>query len=278
MQLDWRVKSAAFRALNVMPPSVLTAAQRFVTKRVNASFSEVSPHWAYHEEALKRFDCQRVIEFGAGYCLAQNLYLSRLGIRQTVVDLYPMLNLALVNEAIRNLHKMGLLKRADPVVLSRKLKGRFGIDYRAPVDISATDFPDNSFDACISSSTLEHIPADRLPAIFRELKRIIRPGGIISARTDYSDHYSHTDKRISEVNHLQYGDRLWQWHSPGNHYQNRLRHGHFRRIAEEAGLGLVEDEPRTPMKGWPHPVREDLLAHDGYDLYNRGSFIWRVPG
>lgn len=43
------------------------------------------------------------------------------------------------------------------------------------VDITKTDFPDNSFDAIICSHVLEHIPAD--VTAMRELKRILRKGG-----------------------------------------------------------------------------------------------------
>lgn len=276
MQLDWRLKSAAFRILQMLPSGTLYFVQKRFA-REGAEVDEISPHWVYHREALQRFGSKRVIEFGAGKTLEQNLFLSTLGIQQVVVDLYPMANLGLINGAIRGLHRMGLLPSAEPVSSFEDLKRLYRIDYQAPVDVSATDFPDDSFDACISSSTLEHIPAKVIPAIFRELKRIIRSGGIVSARTDYSDHYAHTDKKISEVNHLQYGDLRWWWHSPPNHYQNRLRHGHFRKLAEEAGLEIVDDDPRTPLVDWPHPVRQDLLAHDGFDLYNRGSFIWKVP-
>jgi SAM-dependent methyltransferase len=276
MQIDWRIKSLAFRALHVMPESILYFLQKHVTKRQFDGSHEISPHWVYHEEALKRFGSKEVIEFGAGKSLAQNLYLSRLGIKQTVVDLNRMMSFNVVNASIRALNDMGILDKAPTIHLEKDLQRHFGITYKAPVDIGHSDFADNSFDANISSSTLEHIPTPAIPGIFSELKRIIRPGGIISARTDYSDHYAHTDRKISEVSHLRFSDARWWLHNPPNHYQNRLRHGHFRKMAEEAGLELVDDDPRTPMPEWPHPVRQDLLAGDGFDLYNRGSFIWRV--
>lgn len=275
MQIDWRLKSLAFRALQLMPEGALYFIHKHVTKR-QFSGEGISEHWLYHEEALKRFGSKDVIEFGAGKSLGQNLYLSRLGIRQTVVDLNRMMTFDVVNGAIRTLNDLGVLDKAPTISGEKDLTRHFGITYKAPVDIGNSGFASNSFDACISSSTLEHIPAKAIPGIFSELKRIIRPGGIISARNDYSDHYAHSDRNISEVSHLRFSDARWWVHNPANHYQNRLRHGHFRQMAEAAGLELIDDEPRTPMAEWPHPVRQDLLVGDGFDLYNRGSFIWRV--
>lgn len=277
MQLDWRVKSLAFRVLNVMPSELLYFVQRNLTKRGNTSAMFIDEHWLYHRRALEHAAARRVLEFGAGKTLAQNLFLSTLGIEQIVVDLNSMVHLSLINSAIRGLGRLGALPEPREVASLDELAQIYQITYMAPVDVSRTDFPDASFDACISTSTLEHIPAKDIPAIFQELKRIVRPGGIISARTDYSDHYAHTDHNISEVSHLRFSDLRWWLHNPSNHYQNRLRHGHFRKMAADVGFELVNDDPRTPMPEWPHPVRQDLLAHDGFDLYNRGSFVWRIP-
>ena len=66
------------------------------------------------------------------------------------------------------------------------------------------------FDACISSSTLEHLPTHVLNNTFKILKKIIKKNGIISAVIDYSDHYSHTDDTIGHLNFLQFSDSEWR--------------------------------------------------------------------
>lgn len=277
MQIPWRLKSAGFRVLNHLPGDWLYAAQR-LTGRAASEPTVISEHWEYHRKALAEHGGKRVLEFGAGKHLGQNLYLSTLGIEQTVVDLYPMIHFPAVNGYIRGLHRMGVLDKAVEVHDLEDLEREYRIRYIAPVDVSRSGFPDAYFDANISSSTLEHIPPPVIRTIFAELKRVIRPGGIISARNDYSDHYSHTDSSISEVNHLRFTDRAWKRHSPPNHYQNRLRHGHFRKMAAEAGFETIEDSPRTRLERWPHKVRYALLASDDADLVTRGDFIWRIPG
>lgn len=43
------------------------------------------------------------------------------------------------------------------------------------------DLPDNSVDAVVSVSALEHNPPENLPRVVRELTRVIKPGGVLLA-------------------------------------------------------------------------------------------------
>ena len=52
-----------------------------------------------------------------------------------------------------------------------------------PGDITATEFPDASFDAVTCMSVIEHgVP---LEAYFREMHRVLKPGGLLITSTDY---------------------------------------------------------------------------------------------
>jgi SAM-dependent methyltransferase len=44
-----------------------------------------------------------------------------------------------------------------------------------------TDVPDNSFDAIVAVSSLEHNPPENLPAVVAELMRVLKPGGKLVA-------------------------------------------------------------------------------------------------
>jgi hypothetical protein len=61
---------------------------------------------------------------------------------------------------------------------------------------------------------------------------------------DYKDHYSYFDHGISTYNFLQYSDRKWRFFNPPLHYQNRLRHGDYLRLFQQAGFEIL-DERRT---------------------------------
>lgn len=97
---------------------------------------------------------------------------------------------------------------------------------------------------------MEHIPARDIAAIFRELHRVLKPGGVISCEIDYHDHYCTFDKSITPYNFLRYSDRHWRIFNPPLNYQNRLRHSEYLALARGAGFELVEEglsEVGTPQ-------------------------------
>lgn len=253
MNIPWRVKSAVFKWVDLFnAPGFLYFLQKHVTKRSQITQLDVSKNWIQHGNAVHQYEaCGRVFEFGAGKNLAQNLYLSSVIDTQILVDLNPMIDLSLVNTARRLLSEHCQL-RSDTEISSVTDLMRYGIDYRAPYDASDTDFDDDSMDACISTNTLEHIPRESIVEIFKELHRILKPSGIISAKIDYSDHYAHTDSSISLLNYLVFSEAEWRKFNHNCHYQNRMRHSDYAQIFHECGFHVVEeqvnyDEDRIPQ-------------------------------
>ncbi len=117
-----------------------------------------------------------------------------------------------------------------------------GLRYLAPCDCRHLDLPDGSVDIVTSRAVLEHIPADVIAAILRELHRILGPGGLACHFIDPSDHWEHVDKSISKINFLQHSDFVHGLiHSPNN-YQNRLRHPEYVRMMKDAGFAVVREE------------------------------------
>ena len=108
--------------------------------------------------------------------------------------------------------------------------------YMAPCDCRNLPLRSESIDILVSRACLEHIPRGVIEGIFREAARILRPGGCMLHLIDYSDHWSHRDRSITDVNFLQYPDWLFRLTSihPQN-YQNRLRHPEFVEMMENAG-------------------------------------------
>lgn len=101
---------------------------------------------------------------------------------------------------------------------------------------SALDLPfaDDEFDAGWTMSTLMHLPGDDLTAALAELKRVIRPGGILEigvwggeADREWTDAHgryfqSRTDHRLQSmlaaVGEVAAFD-TWSWFDDGGHYQ-----------------------------------------------------------
>jgi SAM-dependent methyltransferase len=216
-----------------------------------------------------------LIEFGAGKNLGQNVYLSQTGVRQHVVDLKSMLDLMLVNHVIDILRERFSLPALSAVSSLEDLQSKYAITYQAPVDMTHTEFDDGMFDMCISSNTLEHIPVATLQAILRELRRVLKKGGVISAQIDYSDHYAHTDKSISKLNYLRFSEPRWRRHNHGCFYQNRLRHNHYRKLFEDAGFEILSEEARNRTEPIPADLDPTLLTGDDSDYCRLGQWVLR---
>jgi len=118
-----------------------------------------------------------------------------------------------------------------------------GIDYCSPADASATELASQSIDYHTSYTVMEHVPPESLEAIFREARRILKPTGLAMHGIDYSDHFAHSDSRISHVNFLRYDEQQWN-QLAGNRfmYMNRLRHSEYISIFNRVGMSIVNTQ------------------------------------
>jgi len=277
MNIAWKTKSRLLSLFDLLGNDVLYFTQKHVSARARIALPVIPGAWRFHAEVLDRHRPSRLIEFGAGKDLGQNLFLARPRLRQQVVDLHAMLDLALVNRAIGILRTRHRLTDLTEVSSLADLAARHGITYQAPVDMTGTDFTGASFDICISTNTLEHIPLASLEAILRELRRIVTPGGIVSAQIDYSDHYAQADRSISKLNYLRFTEAEWRRYNHRCFYQNRLRHNHYRGLFEAAGFTVLQQEALAPCAALPPKVEPALLTGDDSDFCKRGHWVLRNP-
>jgi SAM-dependent methyltransferase len=196
-------------------------------------------------------------EFGAGWDLALPLALFLLGVeRQTVVDRDRLATDHLISGVAARLTTLvntSHRRLPDADVPVAELLPSAGITYVAPCDAAATPLADGSVDCITSTNTLEHIPPRDLRRILAECKRILAPGGCMSVRVDYQDHYSYFDAERSPYGFLAHDERSWDRWNPSLHYQNRLRHHEYVSLFEEAGFEVVEDQP---WGGTPEDIEE----------------------
>jgi hypothetical protein len=243
MNIPWKLKSKIFSfidSFNAQP--LLYFLQKNVTKRSRIKKLAVDESWVSHRIALIENQCTSfVFELGAGKSLAQNLYLSNIVDRQIVVDLNPMIDIKLVDQA-RSLLANKIKLRSENEIKSLSDLNNYGIDYRAPYDASKTDLSDKSLDACVSTNTLEHIPKESINDIFMELFRKLKDSGVVSARIDYSDHYAHTDPDITLLNYLNFSESHWKKHNHRCHFQNRLRHNDYKEIFLTCGFYVISEK------------------------------------
>lgn len=209
---SWIVKAAAGRVLSALPgqAAMRNLLATYVTKTLplpQAAFADRVRVAAEHVAAWRRNGQAEkgdasFFEFGAGWDLTVPLAMAtqRVG-QQQLYDLNRHVRPDLVEDArVRLAAMLGSqecptgLREADLSILAEPVPpnpegftrwlARRGITYSAPADARKTGLPSASIDCVTSSLTLEHIPPTAISAIFAEMARLIRQGGLLLASID----------------------------------------------------------------------------------------------
>lgn len=211
-------------------------------------------------------------EFGAGWDLCNNICFYCQGIdRQITIDINQLARRDLINTVIDHIQQRRppAMTRLPNGPLPRDfmpfLRQAYGIDYRPLCDASATGLDQASLDFITTTNTLEHIPRQSIQEILLECRRILKPGGLMSMKIDYSDHYSHADASITPYNFLQFTEEQWRKYNPSIHFQNRLRHRDHCELFQEAGFEVLHDQGEMP----DHGLEQVALLHPAppFDSY-----------
>ena len=303
--MRWLAKAALQRGLGLLPQGerLNYVFQRRVLRSLPAGDAALRRKFS---RALQHLDVYRehgpdvppgqatFYEFGAGWDLAVPLAYALLGVgRQVLVDIRPSARLELVNDSLASFERLRPELEAEagselrppggPLGSLGELEARFGIRYLAPCDARGTELPEGSVEFASSTDTCEHIPYEDLAAIFRETRRLLRPGGTFSCRIDLQDHYAYFDRSLSRYHFLRFSDRAWSLVNSPLHFQNRLRAPDYLLLVNEAGLDLVVERPSGPSEEGIAELRSLPLAprFRGYTLDELGvtvlSFVARRP-
>jgi SAM-dependent methyltransferase len=303
--MRWLAKAALQRGLGLLPQGerLNYVFQRHVLRSLPANesvfrrkFARALQHLRAYEEHGPGTPAAEACfyEFGAGWDLAIPLSYAALGVgRQVLVDIRPSVRVELVNDSLAAFDRLWdeleaeagrELRRLDgPIGSAGELEERFGITYLAPRDARATGLTAETVDFVSSTDTCEHIPGADLAEIFRESRRLLRPGGAFSCRIDLQDHYSYFDSSLSRYNFLRFSDRAWSLVNSPLHHQNRLRSPDYLRLVREAGLEVVAERPSGPSEEGLEQLRSLPLAprFRGYTPEELGvtilSFVARRP-
>ncbi|MDC0164234.1 hypothetical protein OAI51_00665 [Candidatus Pelagibacter bacterium] len=269
IQIHWKIKSLLYRLLNFFKLyKALFFIQKKITKRSNIDLKEIAFYWQYHLKYLKENNSKTILEIGAGKSLAQNIFLSysfNQKIEQTLIDVSRMIDLDLFNKANDQISKLLGVNKLPFAKSIDDLKKNYNLNYLAPMSLDQIIKNKLQFDACISSTTLEHLSEDDLRKTFLLLKKIIKKEGIISAAIDYSDHYSHTDKNIDNLNFLRFTNDEWNKHNTPMLFQNRLRHQDYRKFFKLNKYKIYE------IKGELGKCPQNISKE--FDISNKETFI-----
>jgi SAM-dependent methyltransferase len=268
--MRWLAKAALQRGIGLVPQGerLNYVFQRRVLRSLPAGesvfrrkFSRALQHLGAYEQHGPGVASNEAAfyEFGAGWDLAIPLAYAALGVgRQVLVDIRPSVRVELVNDSLAAFERLWdeleaeagreLRRLGGPIGAVDELEARFGITYLAPRDARDTGLPAGSIELVSSTDTCEHIPGADLAEIFRESRRLLRPGGVFSCRIDLQDHYAYFDRNLSRYNFLRFSDRAWGLVNSPLHHQNRLRAKDYLRLVRDAGFELVAERPSGPSE------------------------------
>ncbi len=204
------------------------------------------------------------LEIGTGRIPLVPLAFWLMGAKKTItIDLNPYLKGELIRECLIFIseHKekipyvFGSLlekKRFDhllefsqnPNFSARKFLDLCQTVYFAPGNAASTGLASLSIDFHISYTVFEHITLETLKQILEEGNRLVRSNGMFIHKIDYSDHFAHSDEKISAINFLKYSDDEWKRYAENRYaYTNRLRHDDFISLFQSVGHRVLKAEP-----------------------------------
>jgi SAM-dependent methyltransferase len=97
---------------------------------------------------------------------------------------------------------------------------------------SLQSLPDASVDLVWSQAVLEHVRRSEFEPSIRQLRRVLRPGGVMSHQIDLRDHLG------GRLNNLRFSPAAWEGRllAESGFYTNRLRFSEILAIFKAAGL------------------------------------------
>lgn len=223
-----------------------------------------------------------VVELGTGWYPTVPIGLALQGVQRVItIDLEPLFDRQRTLEVLRRYQDFAASGRIELSstagrLLDEALKdshGRTAVELlrsmgveSQQIDARDTGLPEGSVDLFVSNNTLEHIGGPMLEEIFCEYARIAAPDATMSHFIDMADHYAGFDRSISVFNFLQFGPQTWRLFNNRLQYQNRLRLSQYRKIHEDAGWTVTQQDPhREPLEVLRSVALSSGFRHFGED-------------
>lgn len=271
--MNWRIKALTQKGLSYMPCAEVlnTYLQKYLgglrhfDQEVEGKISDWLLAMDYIHEVGASVEHADIVEIGTGWFPTLPVCFALAGMKSCeTYDLKCHLNQKLTFAMLRLLGDH-IPRIADcarrPVAAVREeyenlmgsrslgeLLGRARIRYHAPADASQTALDNDSIDLVFSNSVLEHIPRHTIVNLFREARRVLKPGGLAVHAVNCGDHYAYFDKKISAINYLQYSSAEWRLWNNDLLFQNRLRPRDFLEIAKQTQFDILTAKQKLNAK------------------------------
>ena len=159
---------------------------------------------------------------------------------------------------VEQMNFRGLAKRLCGIDLDPRVVNNPMLDAGRVADASEIPYDDGQFEVVIADNVLEHLEAPL--RVFRELARVLRPGGVFLFKTPNKWHYMPTIARLTPHGFHQYVNRL-RGRAEIDTFPTRYRantKGAVIQLAKEAGLTV---ERLERIEGRPEYLRMTGLTY-----------------
>jgi SAM-dependent methyltransferase len=212
----------------------------------------------YEASGLATLLGRTVVEIGPGNSLLTGIYARSFGAARTLlidVEKLASQDTRIFAQAEKLLCELNLPVPSVAKVPSISVAlDRLNTVYLTRGLASLRTIPDGEADLLFSQAVLEHIRLAEFGEFAREMRRILKPGGVASHVIDFRDHLQ------NGLNNLRFSGRVWEseFISRSGFYTNRLTWPAMEKIFREAGF-CVELKLREL---WPHglPTRQRSMA------------------
>ncbi|MGX7951732.1 methyltransferase domain-containing protein [Tsuneonella sp. HG249] len=152
---------------------------------------------------------------------------------------------------------------ADFSEVYRLLGWRYLVDAGGRLDAVT----DGSVDLVFGSDALEHVPAERLPELVEDFRRILRSGGLVAQHIVVADHLCLYDPAAHRKAYLGYTDNQWQrWFDNGVQHINRWQLSDYVRLFRDHGFTVLAQEIVTSADTAPLAIAPRWRHYDKTDL------------
>ncbi len=244
-QINWKLKAFLYKVFSFFNLKLtFYFIQKYITKRSKVDIKNLSIHWQRHAQTIDKYNCKNLLEIGAGKSLEQNIYLSYKfdnKINQTAIDINHMIDFQLFNDASKQISQLMNKNFKGNIKNYNELTNNYNIKYYAPYNIDKLIKADKKFDLCISTTTLEHFSYADLNDFLKKINFTLENKKLISSIIDYSDHYAHTDNKITYLNFLKFSKIEWRKYNNKYLFQNRMRHQDYRNLFLQNNFEVLEE-------------------------------------
>ena len=198
------------------------------------------------------------LELGPGDSIASAIIANACGVgRIYLVDSgdFATRDMTVYRSMVKQLQDKGLPMRLDMAEIHdfNQLLEACNATYLTQGLDSLKTIHDRQIDFVWSHSVLEHIRKRDFPDTFREIRRIIKSGGMMSHNVDLMDHLG------GGLNNLRFPEWFWENDFVANSgfYTNRIRYSEMLAILKDAGFCMEESN----HSNWPElPISRSSLA------------------